>query len=51
MDIFIFYNKVFNLIDKFSVEKKKKIINAIMVFLINDENYKELKNKYYKYKS
>jgi len=51
MDIFIDYNKVFNLIDKFSVDKKKKIINAIMVFLMNDENYKELKNKYYKYKS
>ena len=51
MDIFFEYNKVFKLIEKYSVDKQKKIINAIMVFLMDDKKYKEIKNKYYKYKS
>ena len=51
MDIFKDYEVVFEKIKDFSIDKQKKIINAIMVFLMEEEKYKELKTKYYNYKS
>ena len=50
MDIFLNYKKVFDIIENFSIDKKKKIINAIMVFFMEKEKYKKIKNIYYKYK-
>jgi len=50
MDIFLDYKKVFDKIEDFSIDKKKKIINAIMVFFMEKEKYKDTKNIYYKYK-
>ena len=50
MDIFKDYKTVFEKIKNFSIDKQKKIIVAIMVFLMEKEKYKELKTIYYNYK-